>query len=203
MVISHHGAELNFTFTSPTTFANYTSSPSSSATISTTMLSFQNHPNATTQDINKFLSQIQIPGWRVHPKLVEFNDPADRDRKASLLYNKYKKTASKPDPGLEWEDVKETVELVLEDVKQADIISSGVHSMRQSGSIAMICGDWERDLAQELGPEENIDHIVLVFLKNRQVRTHALTGRETLLTILSFSSASMILTGNPLHHPPL
>ena len=186
MVISHHGAELNFTFTSPTTFANYTSSPSpsSSATISTTMLSFQNHPNATTQDINKFLSQMQIPGWRVHPKLVEFNDPADRDRKASLLYNKYKKTASKPGSGLEWEDVKETVELVLEDLKQADIISSGVHSMRQSGSIAMICGDWERDLAQELGPEENIDHIVLVFLKNRQVRKHVLTGRN--LTNYSF-----------------
>ena len=74
--------------------------------------------------------------------------------------------------------------MVLEDLKQADIISSGVHSMRQSGSIAMICGDWERDLAQELGPEENIDHIVLVFLKNRQVRTHALTGRN--LTNYSF-----------------
>ena len=65
------------------------------------MLSFQNNPNATTQDINKFLSQIQIPGWRVHPKLVEFNDPADRDRKASLLYNKYKKKVSEPDSELE------------------------------------------------------------------------------------------------------
>ena len=172
MVISHHGAELNFTFTSPTTFANYTSSPSpsSSATISTTMLSFQNHPNATTQDINKFLSQIQIPGWRVHPKLVEFNDPADRDRKASLLYNKYKKKVSEPDSELEWEEVKETVELVLDDLKQADIISNGVLSMRQSGSIAMICGDWERDLTHKLGPEENTDHVVLIFLKNRQVR---------------------------------
>jgi len=169
VVISHHGAELNFTFTSPTTFANYTSSPSSSATISTTMLSFQNHPNATTQDINKFLSQIQIPGWRVHPKLVEFNDPADRDRKVSLLYNKYKKAVSKA-PELQWEEVEETVELVLDDLKQADIISSGVLSMRQSGSIAMICGDWERDLTHKLGPEENTDHVVLIFLKNRQVR---------------------------------
>ena len=83
---------------------------------------------------------------------MEFNDPADRDRKASLLYNKYKKTVSKPGSGLEWEDVKETVELVLEDLKQADIVSRGVLSMRQSGSIVMVSGDWERDLAQELGP---------------------------------------------------
>ena len=187
MVISHHGAaELNFTFTSRTTFANYTSSPStsSSATISTTMLSFQNNPNATTQDINKFLSQIQIPGWRVHPKLVEFNDPADRDRKASLLYNKYKKKVSEPDSELEWEEVKETVELVLEDLKQADIVSRGVLSMRQSGSIVMVSGDWERDLAQELGPEENIAHVVLIFLKNRQVRTSSLLIEMILMMLL-------------------
>jgi len=100
---------------------------------------------------------------------VEFNDPADRDRKASLLYNKYKKAVSKA-PELQWEEVEETVELVLDDLKQADIISSGVLSMRQSGSIAMICGDWERDLTHKLGPEENTDHVVLIFLKNRQVR---------------------------------
>ena len=49
---------------------------------------------------------------------MEFNDPADRDRKASLLYNKYKKKVSEPDSELEWEEVKETVELVLEDLKQ-------------------------------------------------------------------------------------
>jgi hypothetical protein len=128
------------------------------------MLSFQNHPNATTKEINNFLSQIQIPGWTVHPKLVEFNDPADRERKASLLHNKYKKAA--PDP--EWEA---TIDLVLEDMMLADVVSRGALSMRQSGSIAMICGDWEKDLAQQSGPEENRQHVVLVFLKNRQVNT--------------------------------
>ena len=99
---------------------------------------------------------------------MEFNDPADRVRKASILYNKYKKAAL--DAQLEdTPELEETIQLVVEDLKLADVISNGALSMRQAGSIAMICGDWERDLAQALGPEDNLQHVVLVFLKNRQV----------------------------------
>ena len=74
--------------------------------------------------------------------------------------------------------------MVLEDLKQADIISHGVLSMRQSGSIVMVSRDWERDLAQELGPEENIAYVVLIFLKNRQVRTSSLLIEMILMMLL-------------------
>ena len=50
-----------------------------------------------------------------------------------------------------------------------DTIANGITSMRQSGSIAMLCGDWQKDLAQEMPLGTNIQHVILVFLKNCQV----------------------------------
>jgi hypothetical protein len=45
-------------------------------------------PNATTAKINEFLAQVRIPNFQVHPKLVEFNDAKDKQRKITLLHNK-------------------------------------------------------------------------------------------------------------------
>jgi hypothetical protein len=45
-------------------------------------------PNATTAEINEFLTQVHIPNFRVHLRLVEFNDAKDQQRKITLLCNK-------------------------------------------------------------------------------------------------------------------
>jgi hypothetical protein len=45
-------------------------------TIST--MAFNLKPNATTAEINEFLAQVRIPNFRIHPRLVEFNDTKDR-----------------------------------------------------------------------------------------------------------------------------
>lgn len=131
-------------------------------------------PNATNKQYNTFLSQLSIPGWKVHPKLVEFNNPPDRERKATLLTNKYKKDMTAE----QWDEWKETVAILVEDLKLGDIVNNGVLSMRQSGSIVMVCGDWEKDLAQELKPDENRQHVVLAFLKDRQVSNSNLKKRK-------------------------
>ena len=118
-------------------------------------------PSSSMQDINTFLASLQISGWRIHPKLVEYNDTADRKRKITLLINKKKTEDPDVDSGvLEW---------YREDMSAGDTIANGITSMRQSGSVAMLCGDWQKDLAQEMPLGTNIQHVILVFLKNRQV----------------------------------
>ena len=120
-------------------------------------------PSFFVQDINTFLVFLQIPRWRIHPKLVEYNDAADCKWKITLLINKKKTEDPDVDSGvLEW---------YREDMSAGDTIANSITSMRQSSSIAMLCGDWQKDLAQEMPLGTNFQHVILVFLKNRQVST--------------------------------
>ena len=134
-------------------------------------------PSSTTEAINQFLSSINISGWRVHPKIVEFNDPDDRERKATIYSNRLQTPKETPTSKSSKSSQKkkplspETIEFLVDDFKLGDVVSNGAKSMKQTGSIVMVAGDWERDLEQELDLESNYSHVVVVFLKNRQVST--------------------------------
>ena len=45
-------------------------------------------PSALVSNINLFLSNVNIVGWRVHLKIVEFNDATYRLTTIALLYSK-------------------------------------------------------------------------------------------------------------------
>jgi hypothetical protein len=93
-------------------------------------------PSALVSNINLFLSNINIPGWRVHLRIVEFNNDADRQKRITLLSSQLEKAG-----------VDELViQSQIEELCTADILSNGIKSLRQSGSILMLGGDWERDL---------------------------------------------------------
>ena len=89
-------------------------------------------PSSSVQDINAFLASLQIPGWRIHPKLVEYNDAADCKRKITLLINKKTEDPDVDSGVLEW---------YREDMSAGDTIANSITSMQQSSSIAMLCGD--------------------------------------------------------------
>ncbi len=116
-------------------------------------------PNASTAQINEFLEQLRIPGWVVHPKLVEFNNAKDQERKITLLCNKLVEEGFPEDAA-----INQSKELA-----DADIIQVGIQSMRQSGSILMVCGIDEKDLEQTKSSEESTRHVQLVFLKEKKV----------------------------------
>ena len=119
-------------------------------------------PSAPVSDINLFLSNINIPGWRVHPRIVEFNNDADRQKRITLLGSQLEKAG-----------VDELViQNQIEELCAADILSNGIKSLRQSGSILMLGGDWERDLQQTKAPNDQLRHVVLVFLKEKKVRSY-------------------------------
>ena len=48
-------------------------------------------PSALVSNINLFLSNVNILGWRVHLKIVEFNDATHRQTTIALLYSKLEK----------------------------------------------------------------------------------------------------------------
>jgi hypothetical protein len=118
-------------------------------------------PNATTTQINKFLAQLRISSWRVHPRIVEFNNALDRNKKITQLYNKL------VNEGLP----QAAAESQANELKEADVLSVGIKSLAQAGSILMCCGDWEKDLQQEKSSDEAIKHVVLVFLKYKKVNS--------------------------------
>jgi pyruvate carboxylase len=115
-------------------------------------------PNATIAEINKFLSQLRISNFYVHPRLVEFNDSNDRQRKIILLCNKL---IAKGLP-------KAVAQAQSEELADADTISVGIKSLKQTGSVLMLAGLEEKDLQQRL-PAEASTHVMLVFLKEKKV----------------------------------
>jgi hypothetical protein len=115
-------------------------------------------PNATTAEINEFLAQVRIPNFRIHPRLVEFNDTKDRQRKITLLRNKLIAE------GLP-EDAAQTQS---EELADADTLSVGIKSLTQKGSVLMLAGLEEKDLEQKLSSEATT-HVMLVFLKEKKV----------------------------------
>jgi hypothetical protein len=119
-------------------------------------------PNATITDINSFLSKISIPGWKVHPKIVEFNNARDRQKKIALLHSKLEKVGA----------ANHVIQNQTKELYDADILPNAIKSLKQSGSVLMLCGDWERDLQQSKSPNEQLRHVVLVFLKEKTVSAY-------------------------------
>jgi ribosomal protein S1 len=116
-------------------------------------------PNATTAEINEFLAQVRIPNFRVHPKLVEFNDAKDRQRKITLLHNKL---IAKGLP-------EDAAQSQSEELANADTLSVGITSLTQKGLVLMLAGLDEKDLQQNLSSSDSTTHVMLVFLKERKV----------------------------------
>jgi hypothetical protein len=115
-------------------------------------------PNTTTANINEFLSQVCIPNFYIHSKLVEFNDTNNQQRKIILLCNKL---ITKRLP-------KDAAQAQSKELANADTLSVGIKSLKQSGSVLMLAGLEEKDLQQTL-PAEATTHVMLVFLKEKKV----------------------------------
>lgn len=115
-------------------------------------------PNATIADINEFLGQVSIPNFRIHPRLVEFNDANDRQRKITILCNKLIAEGLPED----------AAQAQSEELADADTLSVGIKSLKQSGSVLMLAGLEEKDLQQSLSAEATT-HVMLVFLKEKKV----------------------------------
>jgi hypothetical protein len=118
-------------------------------------------PSALVSNINLFLSNISIPGWRVHSRIVEFNNDADRQKRIALLSSQLEKVGAD----------ELVIQNQIEELRDADILSNSIKSLRQSGSILMLSGDWERDLQQTKALNDQLRHVVLVFLRERKVRS--------------------------------
>jgi hypothetical protein len=116
-------------------------------------------PNDSTATINEFLAQVRIPNFRIHPKLVEFNDAKDRQRKITLLRNKLIAEGLPEDAARNQS----------EELADADTLSVGITSLTQKGSVLMLAGLEQKDFKQELSSEEATTHVMLVFLKERKV----------------------------------
>ena len=115
-------------------------------------------PNATTAQINEFLAQVRILNFRIHPRLVEFNDAKDRQRKVTLYYNKLI-AEGRP------QDIAQCESEILAD---ADVLSVSIKLLTQKGLILMLARQEEKDLEQKLSSEA-ASHVMLVFLKERKV----------------------------------
>jgi hypothetical protein len=115
-------------------------------------------PNATTAKINEFLAQLRIPNFCIHPRLVEFNNAKDRQRKITLLRNKL---IAKGLP-------ENAAQTQSEELADANTLSVGVKSLTQKGLVLMLAGLEEKDLEQQLSAEANT-HVMLVFLKEKKV----------------------------------
>jgi hypothetical protein len=127
-------------------------------------MAFNFTPSSLALQIFEFLQQVSISNWRVHSKIVEFNDVEDRKKKMTLLRNKL---IAK---GLPEAAANEQAE----ELKDADTLSWGIKSLKQKGSIVMCCGDWEKDLQQAKSTTDALKHVVLVFLKEKQVSSYIL-----------------------------
>jgi hypothetical protein len=118
----------------------------------------QLRPNATTTEINGFLAKVCISNYQIHPRLVEFNDVKDRQRKITLLYNKFV-AQGLPENAAQTQS---------EELADSDTLSVGIKSLTQKGSVLMLAGLEEKDLEQSLSPDATT-HVMLVFLKERKV----------------------------------
>ena len=131
---------------------------SSSTSLSFTMTS-KLKPNDSTATINEFLAQVRIPNFRIHPKLVEFNDAKDRQRKITFLRNKLIAEGLPED----------AAQSQSEELADADILSVGIKSLTQKGLVLMLAGLEQKDFGLGLSSEEATTHVMLVFLKERKV----------------------------------
>ena len=95
-------------------------------------------PNATTAKINEFLMQVRIPNFRIHLRLVEFNDTKDSQCKITLLCNKL---IAKGLP-------KDAAQTQSEELADANTLSVGIKSLTQKGLVLMLAGLEEKDLEQ-------------------------------------------------------
>ena len=93
-------------------------------------------PNDSTATINEFLAQVRIPNFRIHPRLVEFNNAKDQQRKITLLRNKLIAE------GLP-EDAAQTQS---EELVDANTLSVSIKSLTQKGLVLMLAGLEEKDL---------------------------------------------------------
>ena len=113
----------------------------------------------TTAEVNTFLAQVRIPNFCIHPRLVEFNNAKDRQRKITLRRNK-----------LIAEGLPENAaQTQSEELADADTISVGIQSLTQKGSVLMLAGLEKKDLQQKLSTSDATTHVMLVFLKERKV----------------------------------
>jgi hypothetical protein len=116
-------------------------------------------PNATTAEINEFLVQVCIPNFRVHLRLVEFNDAKDKQRKITLLRNKLIAE------GLP----KDAAQNQSEELANTNTISVSITSLTQKGLVLMLARLEEKDLQQNLSSSDSTTNVMLVFLKERKV----------------------------------
>ena len=63
----------------------------------------------------------------------------------------------------------EAAQSQVDELKDADVLSGSIKSLKQGGLVLMLCGDWEKDLEQAKSSEEALKHIVLAFLKDQKV----------------------------------
>ena len=125
----------------------------------------------STAKINEFLAQVRIPNFRIHPKLVEFNDAKDQQRKITLLRNKL---IAKGLP-------KDAAQSQSEELVDANTLSVGIKSLTQKGLVLMLARLEQKDLEQSFLLEEATTHVMLVFLKERKVSN---------LSLLYYSNAN-------------
>ena len=154
---------------------------SSSTSLTFTMAS-KLKPNATTAKINEFLTQVRIPNFHIHPKLVEFNDAKDRQHKITLLHNKL---IAKGLP-------KDAAQSQSEELVDANTLSVSIKSLIQKGLVLILARLEQKDLRQGLSLEEATIYIILVFLKERKVSN--LSSLYYLDANNLYSSTSMIQT---------
>lgn len=113
------------------------------------------------QSLLELLSQQWPGGWRLHPKLIYFNNAQDKARKQLLLYNKLINNGNP----------EEFAQAEVNDLKLGDTVSDGVRSLKQSGSILLLSGLAEKDLEHK---RDGQDHVILLFLKNRTVSLYSI-----------------------------
>ncbi|KFY94623.1 hypothetical protein V500_03132 [Pseudogymnoascus sp. VKM F-4518 (FW-2643)] len=116
-------------------------------------------PTASLPKINLVLSKFNIPGWHVHPRIVEFNDKADKSKKMATYTNKMKAAGYD----------QQTIDMLVGESLEGDTISEGVKGMKQKGTVALLSGDWERSVGNPASPGEKKLHVQLLFLKERKV----------------------------------
>ena len=119
-------------------------------------------PSSSIAEINDFLASVTIEGWTVHPKLVEFNNRQDRERKAGQLYNQYKAAEDPLD--------EEAIRFEVDDLRKGDIVENGRKSLKQKGGIVMVSGPSSKGFQEAIKIEGKLTHVALVLLKNRVVR---------------------------------
>ena len=87
-------------------------------------------PNDSIATINEFLAQVCIPNFHIHPKLVEFNDIKDRQRKITFFHNKL---IAKGLP-------KDIAQSQSEELINTNTLSVSIKSLTQKGLVLILVG---------------------------------------------------------------